>query len=140
MESSADRPLPQACAIPYRDIEGQIEFCLITSLSSKRWGFPKGMVDPGDSPWDTAVKETWEEAGLKGTLDGLALGYYKDYKWEIERVVTTFLLRVQEVAEEWPERTLRKRRWASGQDALSLVAKSEQKRLLAKAIERLSER
>lgn len=30
------------------------------------WDFPKGMVEPGEEPWDGAQREVWEETGLTG--------------------------------------------------------------------------
>ena len=32
------------------------------------WALPKGNVDPGESPAETAVREVWEETGVQGTL------------------------------------------------------------------------
>jgi len=32
------------------------------------WALPKGHVDPGESPEQTATREVWEETGLRATL------------------------------------------------------------------------
>ena len=37
-------------------------------LDSDVWVFPGGAVDSGESPWDAAVRETAEEAGLSATV------------------------------------------------------------------------
>lgn len=29
------------------------------------WDFPKGIVEPGEEPWDGAQREVWEETGLQ---------------------------------------------------------------------------
>src|SRR5262245_1798891 len=80
--SSASPPIAQACAIPYRLVEGRLEFCLITSISKGHWGFPKGIIDPGETPMETALKEAHEEAGLSGRIVGPLLGSYSYEKWD----------------------------------------------------------
>ena len=37
-----------------------------------KWGFPKGRVDPGESPEAAALRELSEESGHEGTVLGLA--------------------------------------------------------------------
>jgi 8-oxo-dGTP pyrophosphatase MutT (NUDIX family) len=34
------------------------------------WVFPKGHIEPGETPAATASRETWEEAGVDGELAG----------------------------------------------------------------------
>ncbi|MEE2647907.1 MAG: NUDIX domain-containing protein, partial [Candidatus Thermoplasmatota archaeon] len=37
-----------------------------------KWGFPKGRVDPGESPEAAALRELFEESGHDGRVMGLA--------------------------------------------------------------------
>jgi len=60
-QSSARRRIAQACVIPFRRDGDEIVFCLITSLKKKRWIFPKGIIDPGETPEETALKEALEK-------------------------------------------------------------------------------
>src|SRR5688500_6320593 len=78
----------QAGAIPFRRGECRTEFCLITSSSGGRWGFPKGIIESGDTAQGTALQEAFEEAGLHGRIIGDALGSYRYEKWGSELVVT----------------------------------------------------
>ena len=53
-------------AFRWRDSEPQI---VIVSVKPKlRWQLPKGIVDPGESPQVTAVREVREEAGIETEL------------------------------------------------------------------------
>ena len=64
---------PASCRSGIR--EGRLEFCLITSTGKRRWSFPKGVIDPGETPPRTALKEAAEEAGLRGEICGKAAGH-----------------------------------------------------------------
>jgi len=59
------------------------------------WGLPKGLVEPGERPEDTAVREVEEETGLVADIrEGLGdISYW--FVWEGERVrkrVSFFLM------------------------------------------------
>src|SRR5580704_18731383 len=90
------RPIPQACTIPFRLAVPEPEFCLITSMARRRWGFPKGIIEPGETLAEAALKESWEEAGLIGELLGEPLGQYGYAKWGTTLEVTVLLMRVGE--------------------------------------------
>jgi 8-oxo-dGTP pyrophosphatase MutT (NUDIX family) len=51
-----------AGAVPVRNKNGTWEFLLLRAF--KYWDFPKGMVEPGEDPWDGALREIEEETGL----------------------------------------------------------------------------
>jgi 8-oxo-dGTP pyrophosphatase MutT (NUDIX family) len=99
----------QAAAIPVQ--AGQV--CLVTSSSGKRWVVPKGIIDPGKTAGEIALQEAWEEAGLVGLLHPEPVGSYLYAKYGGTCHVTVFLMQVTEVADDWPERTLRQREWYS---------------------------
>jgi 8-oxo-dGTP pyrophosphatase MutT (NUDIX family) len=71
--------IEQAGAICLRKAGGRVkvEVLLIGSLRNGRWGIPKGHVEPGETSWEAAEREAFEEAGIKGTA--------------IERVVGSFV-------------------------------------------------
>ena len=37
---------------------------LIVNHSRGNWDLPKGKMDPGETPWDTALREVWEESNV----------------------------------------------------------------------------
>lgn len=48
--------------------DGQIEIAIISVGPQRRWQLPKGLVDPGEKPEATAVREVREEAGVESRL------------------------------------------------------------------------
>jgi phosphohistidine phosphatase len=110
----------QASAVPFRRFGERVEFCLITT-SAGRWGFPKGHIDPGETPEETALKEALEEAGLHGRIVGTPLlGYRTDKNGQSKRVVA-LLMEVTRCDDQWDEAAVRQRRWVSRSEALDLL-------------------
>jgi 8-oxo-dGTP pyrophosphatase MutT (NUDIX family) len=109
--------IPQTAAIPIKD--GKV--CLVTSSSGKRWVVPKGLIDEGKTAGEMALQEAWEEAGIVGLLDGEPVGTYLYPKYGGTCHVTVFLMQVTEVADDWPERSFRERRWVSPAEAARLI-------------------
>lgn len=125
--------IPQVCVIPFRGTSATREYCLITSLKKRRWIFPKGIVDPGETPEQSGLKEAWEEAGLRGEIVGQPVGRFADAKWGTDLEVQVYLMRVTDCQTEWPESGKRKRRWVSLQDALTRLRRAELRILLGQA-------
>jgi 8-oxo-dGTP pyrophosphatase MutT (NUDIX family) len=109
--------IPQAAAIPLR--QGRV--CLVTSSSGKRWVIPKGLIDSGKTAAEMALQEAWEEAGVVGALRPEPVGTYLYPKYGGTCHVTVYLMDVTEVADDWPERALRQRRWVKASEAAQLV-------------------
>jgi 8-oxo-dGTP pyrophosphatase MutT (NUDIX family) len=135
---SSTKTIPQACAIPFRRNAGRIEFCLITSLKKKRWMFPKGIVDPGETVQQTALKEAFEEAGLRGRIVGAPLGVYQDAKWGATLAVTVLLMEVTGCDDDWHEGSLRNRRWVEPALVSEMVLKKELKHFANLAVSRIT--
>lgn len=43
------------------------------------WVFPKGKIDPGETPKQAAIRETFEEAGIGGNIIGYVGEYQGNY-------------------------------------------------------------
>lgn len=116
MPATTAEPLRQVGAIPYRMVDGQPVFLLVTSRRTGRWIFPKGAVIAGLSPADSAAREAWEEAGVEGAIWTASVGTYETVKVQgIQRrrvVVEAFPLEVAVQHEAWPEMAQRRRHWA----------------------------
>jgi 8-oxo-dGTP pyrophosphatase MutT (NUDIX family) len=67
----------QSGALPYSLVDGRVVFLLITSRRTGRWIFPKGDVEPGMNPWESAAVEAMEEAGVSGEIAVEPIGSYR---------------------------------------------------------------
>ena len=126
----------QSAVLPYRILEGRVEILLVSSRRKKRWVLPKGVVEPGLSAVDSAVKEAWEEAGLEGLAASHTVGTYRYEKWGGVCTVQVFPLQVERLSESWPEST-RDRRWFAPEEAARRVREPELRRLLTRFAESL---
>lgn len=140
LRPSKPDPIPQACAIPYRMTGGRIEVCVVTSRRKRRWVFPKGIVEAGETEPQAALKEAREEAGIRGRIAGEALGQYERRKFGNVFVVTCYLMHVTHEQRTWRESAIRERAWVSVEEAARLVGPSAQREMLALAVRILSRR
>ena len=132
--------VPQAAAVPLRvGASGRVEVLLVTSRKGGRWIVPKGMTWFRRDPSATARSEAYEEAGVGGELSREAVGFYEYRKRAARYRVAVYLMRVTREYDDWPERELRRRRWASRRDAQRLVKRKELRALIGEAIARLRE-
>lgn len=132
MQAALDLSLyRQSGVIPYRFVRDTIEILLITSIRRARWIIPKGVIEPGLTPAESACQEAFEEAGIVGDISSTPIGEYQYVKWGGVCTVTVFPLQVHTVLETWPEAALRKRRWMPVHAAVQVVEEPELQRLLS---------
>ena len=110
------------------------------------WALPKGVIDPGESPEETAVREVAEETGVEGTSLGKLGDVRYVYTWDgrrIFKVVSFFLLRYQrgrlgklppETAHEVDEV-----RWLPLEEAPQLLEYTGEREMAEEALARLAE-
>lgn len=127
------KPLQMQVAALCRDAQGQV--LLVTSRDTGRWVLPKGWPMAGRTLADAASQEAWEEAGVRGSVEQAEIGTYRydkrqDRGFDIPIQVRVYALKVDELANRYPEEKQRKRGWFSPERAAELVAESELKGLL----------
>ena len=60
----------KSCGVlPYRIINEQQEFLLVFESFSRCWSLPKGHMEAGETEAETALRELYEETGLRANLD-----------------------------------------------------------------------
>jgi 8-oxo-dGTP pyrophosphatase MutT (NUDIX family) len=122
----------QAAALPLQN--GNL--CTITSSNGKRWIIPKGLIGAGQTAGESALQEAWEEAGVVGFLHPEPVGSYLYEKYGNTYHVIVFVMEVTEVAEDWPERAIRQRRWVSPARLLERIAEPGLRDLLRSVLDK----
>lgn len=123
----------QSAVIPYRFVAGELQLLMITTGSGRWWGVPKGIVEPGLSPQESAAKEALEEAGVIGQVHPEQVGCYTHAKWGADCTVSLYAMAVDRLLDEseWDE-THRVRRWTSVQTLPDNIKNAELNRLLTR--------
>jgi phosphohistidine phosphatase len=129
----------QGAVVAFRKRGGQLEICLIRRVDSGKWGIPKGIVDPGETPEETALHEALEEAGLRGHLVGNPIGSYVHQKWGTAFRVVVYLMEVITEEDTWEEMDIRERSWVPPADATHLLGNHRVRPLLGRAFRVLGE-
>jgi len=131
------------------------------------WALPKGRIDPGERPEETAVREVREETGVEGSLVGKLGDVRYVYTWprgaggapssgraaaasptplpapgeRIFKVVSFYLLRAGRgrigAIEEEMRVEVAEARWLPLEEAPQLLAYKGEREMAAKALERL---
>ena len=107
----------------------------------KVWALPKGLVGPGESPGDTALREVLEETGVRGRLVEKLGDVRYVYTWEGERVfkVVSFFLvryaggRIGDIPPEF-RKEVAEARWLPLEDAPRLLAYKGEREMAEKAL------
>ena len=126
----------QAGAICWRRGDEGLEILLVTGRHSGKWGIPKGWALRGRPLHQTATREAWEEAGVRGAADNRLAGMVvapKSYPMvgTIPWKLLVYPLEVRQLEAIWPEQGERKRRWFSREQAARQVRHKALSQILA---------
>ncbi|MEQ1903307.1 MAG: NUDIX domain-containing protein [Pirellulaceae bacterium] len=132
-------PVQQVGVVPFRIVQQQIQFCLITGRRSGRWRYPKGHVKPYETPQDAAIAEALEEAGIRGELGNAPLKTLHFVKGGRPYSLTMYLMHVEAIRLKWKESKERFRIWASVENALELIDCPDLKQLALDATAHIDE-
>ncbi|KAJ7964466.1 Nudix hydrolase-like protein [Quillaja saponaria] len=136
--------------IPYRykiteptslEASEELEVLVISSQKGKGMLFPKGGWETDETKKQAAIRETIEEAGVRGTVQrGLGKWSFKSKSHDSLYLGYMFPLLVQEQLDSWPEKNLRQRIWMSVSEAREACQHGWMKEALDKLVKRLTDR
>ena len=112
----------QSAVIPFRRTPEGKEVLITGSSSGRHWVVPKGIVDPGLSPAESARVEAREEAGVEGNVGAGPLGTFTYEKWGATCRVEVYGMEVTRIlpADAWEE-SHRQRTWVSAETAAAML-------------------
>jgi 8-oxo-dGTP diphosphatase len=109
------------------------------------WALPKGLVDRGEKPAETALREAFEETGVPGRLDSKLGDVRYVYTWDGERVfkvVSFFLARAKRgrigALPPGMEVEVADARWLPLADGPTVLAYKGERDMAARALEALA--
>jgi 8-oxo-dGTP pyrophosphatase MutT (NUDIX family) len=108
------------------------------------WALPKGQIDDGESAAEAAIREGFEETGVRGRIESKLGDVRYVYTWDGERifkVVSFFLARARggRIGHLPPgmEIEVAAARWLPLADGPKLLAYKGEREMVAKALEKL---
>ena len=128
-------------------MRGQWWFAAVRPQGKRQgiWALPKGLIDAGERAAETALREGFEETGVRSRLATKLGDIRYVYTWEGERVfkvVSFFLAHAQTgrigLLPPGMDREVAEARWLPLADAPTLLAYKGERDMAAKAIETLA--
>jgi 8-oxo-dGTP pyrophosphatase MutT (NUDIX family) len=118
-----------AGGVVYRRVAQGVEVVLISVGPPERWQLPKGIVDTGETPETTALREVREEAGVEAkiiapldTVEYWYVGYRGKGRARFHKRVYFFLMEYQsgDVADH--DHEVNEARWVALEEAQAMLA------------------
>jgi len=136
-----------AGGVAFRWKDSEPEIAIVSVKPKLRWQLPKGIVDEGESPQVTAVREVREEAGVETELLALietieywyrAVKYGKPVRYH--KFVHFYLLQYRSGEVSDHDYEVEEARWVSLEEALEMLAFENEREVVEKAGEMIAAR
>ena len=119
-----------AGGIVFRKAQGQPEYLLVTSKKQPTcWIFPKGHIEPAETPAQTAVREVLEESGAQAKV----LNEAGALQWEDGAKKVNCIYYLMECTGETENSENRRKEWLAFEQALNLLSFENSRNLLRSA-------
>ena len=131
-----------AGGVAFRWLDSVLEIAIVSMKPKLRWQLPKGIVDPGETPEITAVREVKEEAGIETKLLDLieTIEYwYRSTKYgkpvRFHKFVHFYLLEYVSGDVSNHDHEVEEARWVSFEEAIEMLAFKSEREVVEKARE-----
>jgi 8-oxo-dGTP pyrophosphatase MutT (NUDIX family) len=131
-----------AGGVVFRGDKGSVEVVIVSVGGQNRWQLPKGLVEAGESPEITAVREAREEGGVSSdvvqpieTIEYWYAGLDNGIKVRFHKRVHFYLLRYVSGDTRDHDWEVNEARWVPIEDATSQLAFDNEKRVMERARE-----
>jgi 8-oxo-dGTP diphosphatase len=133
-----------AGGVVFRRDEARVEVVIVSVGGGNRWQLPKGLVDKGEAPEVTAVREAREEGGVSSevvehieTIEYWYAGIENGIRVRFHKRVHFFLLRYLSGDTRDHDWEVNEARWVPIEDATSQLAFDNERRVMDRAQELL---
>lgn len=113
----------QSGVVPlFRGKDG-LQVVLVKTRSGGRWVFPKGNLCKGCTMLESAEKEAYEEAGVRGVALPFQtrIYFYRKAGTSKRFMVTVYPMKVKTILKKWPEFAFRERKFFSIEEACGIM-------------------
>lgn len=131
-----------AGGVAFRRFKKKPKLVIVSVKPNLRWQLPKGIVDPGETPEITAVREVQEEAGVQTELleliDTVEYWYQRiQYGKHIRfhKFVHFYLLQYIDGNVEDHDHEIEEARWVNFDEAMEMLAFKSERDVVARAQE-----